>query len=124
MKFIALFFVIFSLLCIVQLWIRFRRGRVGTSTFFVWVIIWVSFMVFAMFPSLLDWFMHLTMMTQRMNFAFVMAIFVLLVLVNRLFEVQKNQSRMIRRLSQKLTLLKYTLEYKNHKKNDDDSKKQ
>ncbi len=107
MKAIAIVFSVISLIVLVSLFRRFRNKRIGTPAFLLWSFFWLGFLVFSLYPKLLDIFLRWTMMTQRMNFSFVAAIFFLLVIVNYLFENVQTQKRKIARLAQNQALLRY-----------------
>ena len=112
MKAIAVLIILFSTYMIYFLWRDFRRGRTSVANMLSWSTIWLIVLVFSAFPKLLDIFMNWTMMTQRMNFIFVISIFGLLIIVTHMFKIQKKHIKEICSLSQEIAVLKYAIEYK------------
>lgn len=109
-KLAALIICFFSIFIIIRAIQIFRRGRIASRIFLLWVLIWASIGFFALFPSLLDNIMKFVNMGNRLFFLTTIAIIILFMV---LFYVTSVLSRLTRRVSksiQEIALLNYKLE--------------
>ena len=90
--------------------VRFvRRGRMQPVISLLWIGVWVSVAVFAIFPQLLDHVMGLLTMGNRMFFVTTSAIVVLLVLVFHLSSRVAHLERRLTRVIQAVALAEFDL---------------
>ena len=79
---LAAFAIFFLCLIVVAIIIRdFRRNKLSTRIFFMWLVIWLNIGIFALFPSLLDSVANFLNIGIRMNLIMMSAIFLLVVII-------------------------------------------
>lgn len=109
---IRFIYVLVALVAVAALFLSvwlFRRNRLSTRVFMMWLVVWLAMGVFAAFPSLLDYLMRLVSMRDRLVFLFMSSIIVLFALVFYLSAVIANTSRRLDKLTQQIALLIYRL---------------
>jgi len=88
----------------------YRRNRLSTRIFFMWLFIWSSIGFFALFPSLVDKVMELAHMTIRMNFILMSAILLIFIIIFYISSKTAVLARKVSKLSQDIAILNYRLE--------------
>ncbi|MBS13504.1 MAG: hypothetical protein CME19_18135 [Gemmatimonadetes bacterium] len=110
MKTMSIVIAAISLAVLVRNTYYVRSGRMSFRQALIWFVIWVSVGYGALNPSVLDRFLSLVAMEDRMVFLFVVSNLVLFVLTYYLYVGQKRSERTIARLVQELSLVRYDLE--------------
>jgi hypothetical protein len=105
--------VIFFLTSMFAIWLsirKFRKETMSIRSAVVWISMWTAIGVCSIFPSILDFFMSLGQMGNRMFFILLMAVFFLLLLIfdlsSKLEKVQRDSTLLV----QELTILRYKLD--------------
>ena len=96
----------------------FRKNRLSTRFFLIWLFIWFSIGFFALFPSVLDKLMKLANMGNRLFFLTSGAILILYIMIFYLTSTLSRMNRKISRLTIEIALINFNLE----KKEKEDSK--
>lgn len=102
-----------SVLEISRTLLKVKNDRVGIRTAGVWTFMWFAICLASLFPGILDRFMHMAQMYDRMFFVLVLAVFILFALVfelsTKLDKMQRDMGRIVQEIS---------LERFNHDKKD------
>ena len=110
MKTMSIAIAVLSLAVLVRNVYYVRSGRMSFRQALIWFVIWVSVGYTALNPSVLDRFLALAAMEDRMVFLFVVSNLFLFVLTYSLYVGQKRSERTIARLVRELSLVRYDLE--------------
>lgn len=105
--------LVIALVCVVAAGmslVYLRRGRIALKPTLFWLLLWFAIGFFALFPSVLDYFLTLAMMENRMVFLFVISIFSLFLMMYFLFAAQKKTDRTVAKLVQEVALLNFRLD--------------
>lgn len=116
-KLAAFIIVIFSIFAIIMTVRIFRKDRLSTRLFLMWLFIWFAIGFFALFPFVLDKAMKAVNIGSRAFFITTGAILILYIVI---FHISSNMSRMDRKISklaQELAILNRKLQnLTNHSK--------
>ncbi len=108
-KLAAIAIAIFSVLIIVITIQIYRRNKLPTRVMFMWIFIWLSIGVFALFPKLLDGITNFVNMTIRINFILTSAIFILFLITFYTASKVSIIALKLTRLTQEIAILNYEL---------------
>lgn len=104
----AFFIVAFAIIIMAKTVEMFRKDKLSTRLFILWLLTWFAVGFFALFPSMLDKIMKFLNMGDRPFFITIAAILVLYMMI---FYITSNIARANRRIS-KLVQETAILEYK------------
>ena len=105
----AFIIAIFALAAIVRTVQVFRRDKLSTRLFLMWVFIWSSIGFFALFPFLLDKVMEFANMGDRLFFITTAAVLILYMIMFYVTAKQSKVNRKISKLAQEIAILNYNL---------------
>lgn len=87
---------------------RFRHDEIGLPTLLIWITLWSSIGICALFPAITEYFINLVDVGRRIVFALLVAVLILFSLVYHLsFKIEHLRRNMIT-LTQELALLRST----------------
>lgn len=116
-KIAAFIIAILSIFAIYLTIKTFKRDKLSTQLFLMWLFLWSAIGLFALFPSLLDSLMKFVKMGNRLFFLTTAAILILYVII---FYVSSTLSRMkiaLSKLVQEISILNSKLEEKTQAEN-------
>lgn len=105
-NYVVAIFSIFIIAVAVRL---FRRNRLATRIFLMWVAIWLAIGFFALFPSFLDKLMQLVVMENRQFFLTTSAIVLLYVLMFYITSTVSRTDRKMSKLTREIAILNFKL---------------
>lgn len=108
----TILFFTFSGLQIARTLRQVKHEKIGIRSGIIWIILWASIGVGSLFPSIMDIFMRLAMMENRMFFILIIAVFILYATVFNLVSKIEKAERNVAKLVQEIALLRYQLEEK------------
>jgi hypothetical protein len=92
---LTVLFLFLSCLAIWRIALNLKRESIGIRSALIWIALWLSIGVFAIFPNLLNTAMRLAQMESRIFFILVLAVFILFALVfnlvSRMDTMQRNR---------------------------------
>lgn len=98
--------VLFFIVSCLALWrtvVNLKREAIGIRSALIWIVLWLSIGVFAIFPDLLNSAMRLAQMESRIFFILVLAVFILFALVfnlvSRIDTMQRNMSKLVQEIA-------------------------
>ena len=100
---LTVLFLLLSCLAIWRIVLNLKRESIGIRSALIWIVLWLSIGVFAIFPDLLNSAMRLAQMESRIFFILVMAVFILFALVfdlvSRMDTMQRNMSKLVQEIA-------------------------
>jgi hypothetical protein len=99
-----------SLLEVVRTLIKFKMDRIGIRAGILWVCLWLGILFFSLFPAKLDFVFNLSSMANRLYFLFLLAIYILFILVFELHSKVETLSHRVSKLNHELAIARYSTE--------------
>lgn len=100
---LTVLFLLLSCLAIWKIALNLKRESIGIRSALIWIVLWLSIGVFAIFPDLLNSAMRLAQMESRIFFVLVLAAFILFALVfnlvSRMDTMQRNMSKLVQEIA-------------------------
>ncbi len=109
---ITLLFFIFSCLIIWRITWNFKREDIGIRSVVIWISIWTIIGISSIFPSLLDFFVKMAQMEERIYFILLIAVFFMLFQVFNMTIKLEKIKRENMSIFQEITIMKYINKYK------------
>ena len=106
-SFLISIFAVFAIVITIR---TFRKNRLSTRLFLMWLFIWSAIGFFALFPSLLDALMQVVNIGYRPFFLSTGAILILYVIIFYISSNVSSTNRKISKLVQEIAILNHKLE--------------
>jgi hypothetical protein len=107
---LTVLFLLLSCLAIWKIALNLKRESIGIRSALIWIVLWLSIGVFAIFPDLLNSAMRLAQMESRIFFVLVLAVFILFALVFNLVSRMDTMQRDMSKLVQEIALINSKIE--------------
>lgn len=116
---LTVLFLLLSCLAVWRIARNIKRESMGIRSALIWIVLWMSIGVFAVFPDLLNSAMRLAQMESRIFFILVLAVFILFALVFNLVSRMDTMQRNLSKVVQEIALINSEIE-ENSKKDEDE----
>jgi hypothetical protein len=109
MKIASAIIIIFFLLLLKATYNLFKQGRLPTRSFVFWSLVWVSSIVFLVFPELLDMIMYAVEMRVRVHFLFLALTMILFAFLLSTSASISEMRQHITKLTREIAILEYKI---------------